>query len=375
MLTTGTVARSGELSTARPRGRCGGRSRRTWRDSTSAVSRDRLPARTSAARRRAAPSDGRRARRRRPRTTCACASTASGRSARRSALQRPRRVRRRLQPGGAVEQRVEPVARQLGAGEEVRVIGDGHLTSGRALTWNLYHGRSPTPPGADAAERVRARARGLGVGRGAAAGGAAVVAAGAGRRGGRRARRVLTSRNLALCAAAGDLAPRPGHPQGQRRRGERDPRAREHRRAPLRCCSRLARAARRARRAARATAPGSSTCTRPRMSTRPRRRGHAAGAARAARVWAAGAPLLFGGDLNLRRAAATGLRARRRPRRRPPVHRGAPGAGGGGARARAAVRPRAAARHPLRPNPRSSSIARSPAVPGRGTTPRATAAA
>ena len=76
------------------------------------------------------------------------------------------------------------------------------------------------------AQRVRERPGELGMGRGAAAGGAAVVAAAA-RRGDalqRAPRAHLTQ--LRAPDPAGDQRAQPGHPQSQRRRRERDPRAR-----------------------------------------------------------------------------------------------------------------------------------------------------
>ena len=113
---------------------------------------------------------------------------------------------------------IEPVRVQLGAGDEVCGV--------RALTWNLYHGRSPEPAGTLAAQRVR----------GALAGWEwdvallqevppwwpPLLAAAAGAQ---RAPRADLAQ-LRAPAAPGDLRAQPGHPQVQRRRRQRDPRAR-----------------------------------------------------------------------------------------------------------------------------------------------------
>ena len=98
-------------------------------------------------------------------------------------FERPRGERRRFERGGAVEQQSEPVRVELGAGDEVVWV--------RALTWNLYHGRSPKPAGTSLLNEFAAALERLGMGRRAAAGGAAVVAAAAGRA--PRTRRSATS--------------------------------------------------------------------------------------------------------------------------------------------------------------------------------------
>ena len=94
--------------------------------------------------------------------TRACGSTASGRC---SATERPssalRGARRGLERGGAVEERVELVARQLGAGEEVALGKPGmHRPRMRVLSWNLFHGRAVPERRRSLLGRVRGRLAG-----------------------------------------------------------------------------------------------------------------------------------------------------------------------------------------------------------------------
>ena len=140
-----------------------------------------------------------------------------------------------------------------------------------------------------------------------------MVAAGA------RARRAARERahradlaQRAAAAAARDRRALARPHQVQRRRRQRDPRPRRgDRRAPRRCVLHAAaRAPRRARRARSRRRRGWSTCTPPRTT---RARARADVDARAPRgAGRRGAPLVFGGDLNLREPRAARPRARRR---------------------------------------------------------------
>ena len=92
------------------------------------------------------------------------------------------------------------------------------------------------------------------------------------------------------------------------------------------------------------------------------------------RGWPAG-PLLFGGDLNLRRPAVDGMTWLGGNHVDHFFGRGVAGpAFEVLERGRCPTTRRSACGQPLRPNPRSISIARSPAVPGLGSTPRSIAA-
>ena len=190
----------GQLLDRLVRRRCGSRSR-----GPCATARARCRAATrrarAASRPRAGPAGGRRARARRPRTRCACASTASGRSARRcgppSACDCEPVA---LQLDRAVEQRVELVARNLLAGEEV--AGHQAMVFAALTLEPVPWARLPARPGAARAgatgccrasggaasyvqvnrsllRRVRGQAGVVRLGRRAAAGGAAALAAAA----------------------------------------------------------------------------------------------------------------------------------------------------------------------------------------------------
>ena len=176
------------------------------------------------------------------------------------------------------------------------------------LTWNLFHGRSVPDAPRELLRRVR-RAR-------SPAGSGTSRCCRRCRRGGRRrsgaragasARTALTSRNWLLPRRALGRAapPRPHQVLGRRR--QRDPRARRGgRRAPR--CARCARGPSGAwcTACAWSAAGGSATCT-PRRTPRRARRPTSRCAAATAIAWAAGAPVVLGGDLNTR--APAGARA------------------------------------------------------------------
>ena len=218
----------------------------------------------------------------------------------------------------------------------------------RVLTWNLYHGRSPTAVGALAAERVRRRARGW-------AWDVALLqevppwwppmlaraAARSSARGSPRAtgccrlRRAVSARNPDVLKSGGGG-------------GERDPRARPRSSSTARCgCGGVPEGRVGARRAgSRTRLGGQRPLAEPARGARARR--HASDAiARGPQLGRGDAPLILGGDVNLKRPPELpGLVRRRRQPRRPPVHRRpARGRQARGARARAAVRPPAGRGH------------------------------
>ncbi len=282
----------------------------TWRESTSAVSRTDSPAGQLHLVRAQDAARGRRARRCRPRRRRGCGSRAARR---RSATERPASAREAS--GSAFSscarssRAVECGRVELGAGEEV--LGQAAectvRPAVRVLTWNLYHGRAVPPAGRALLGCVRGRAGELGVGRRAAPGGPAVVARPA--RGVRRRRRAARA-DLAQprpSAAPRDRGPRPGPAGRQRRRRERDPRARERSASTAPCCCAGCPSAGCAHGVR--LADGTWVVNVHAHNTPPERALADCERARAAALgWAAGAPLVLGGDLNLRRPVLAGLR-------------------------------------------------------------------
>ncbi len=152
-------------------------------------------------------------------------------SATRSPSQHGRAVRGRLQLSGAVEQPVSSGAGQLGAGEEMagQVEQSTYARWVRVLTWNLLHGRSVPPLGATCSTEFSALIALVGLGRGAPPGGAALVAGAPGRAGERRGADGAHVPQLAARRPPGDRRALAGRDQVERRRRQRDPRARERR--------------------------------------------------------------------------------------------------------------------------------------------------
>ena len=185
--------------------------------------------------------------------------------------------------------------------------------------------------------RARARARRLALGRGAAPGGPALVAGAARRACHASARMALTSRNWgyavrrAIAARNPDLTASNGG--GCNAILVRDGRIAEHRTRTL-----TRRPERRVMHGVRLEDGG--WVVNLHASTHPpeRRREDLVTAAATALEWAAGAPLVFGGDLNSTPPGAGGADPRRRPSRRPRLHRRqAGGRAGRAARRRPAV--------------------------------------
>src|SRR4051812_401023 len=183
-----------------------------------------------------------------------------------------------------------------------------------------------------AAEGVLGRARRLGMGRRAAAGGAAVVAAGARAGHGRAGADGAHLAQLAAVVAAADLGFEPGHPEVQRRRGERDPRARGGARPPL------GRAHEDAGAPGRACGPAGRRLDREcPLEHAPRRMGAARHPART-RVGAGSAAAVRRRRQPPPSAGAAGLASCGRQSRRPPVHERPARPRRRRARSRAAVR-------------------------------------
>ncbi len=228
----------------------------------------------------------------------------------------------------------------------------------------------PEPHGDLAPERVRRGLERLGMGRRAAAGGAAVVAADA--RTGRAGRRSGTSSRHATSAS---------------RSGRRSPAATRTSSSPTAAGpTRSSSAARRSRSTARSDSHGGrSAATRTGFEPRTgwivnlHASTHREAWARRDTLRALEAfpaPFLFGGDVNLHgKPELPGLirLGGNHVDHLYSAERTAPQ--GRGAGSRTAVGPPAGAGHPLMPKPRSISSARSPAVPGFGSTPSDIAAA
>ena len=189
----------------------------------------------------------------------------------------------------------------------------------RVLTWNLFHGRAVPDRRGSLLREFAARSARLGVGRRAAAGGAAVVA---GRRSAARPARARawrrTSRNLGMPVRRAIAAGAPGADGLVGRRRQRDPRPRPGDRPST---ARRALRWRPERRVVHGVRLGERALgLQPPRPGAPRRA--RAGRPRARRRlhpdWAGDAPIVLGGDFNLRgRPTAPGFAPRRRQLRRP----------------------------------------------------------